>query len=129
MRDIVIPPGGLVPGEGEVEINAGLPVTVVRITNRGAVPVHLTAHFHVFEANPDLCFDRRKAFGMRPDIPVGWAIRIEPGQTLEVPLVPIRGQRIVRGFHGLVNGPVDTADLVALLQELVNRGFCHHPEE
>lgn len=129
MRDIVIPPGGLIPGEGEVEINADLPVTVVRITNRGAVPVHLTAHFHVFEANPDLCFDRRKAFGMRPDIPVGWAIRIEPGQTLEVPLVPIRGRRIVRGFQGLVNGPVDTADLDALLKELVNRGFCHQPEE
>lgn len=129
MRDIVIPPGGLVPGEGEVEINAGLPATVVRITNRGAVPVHLTAHFHVFEANPDLCFDRRKAFGMRPDIPVGWAIRIEPGQTVEVPLVPIRGRRIVRGFQSLVNGPVDTADLDALLKELVNRSFCHQPQE
>lgn len=129
VRDRGIPPGGLYPGEAEVEINAGLPVTRVCITNRGDVPVHLTAHFHVFEANPALCFDRRKALGMRPDIPVGWAIRIEPGQTVEVPLVPIGGQRIVRSFHGLVDGPLDEVDRESLLSELVSRGFCHEPSE
>ncbi len=129
MSEITVPPGGIIPGEGEIEINAGLPVTLIQITNRGAVPVHLTAHFHVFEANPDLCFDRRKAFGMRPDLPVGWAIRIEPGQTVTVPLVPIRGQRTVRGFHGLVDGPLARVDLNALLEKLLARGFCHQPDE
>ena len=129
MRLDDLPPGAILPAPGPVEINAGLPVTRVRITNDGDVPVHLTAHFHVFEANPRLRFDRRKAFGMRPDVPSGGAIRIEPGQTVEVPLVPIGGRRVVRGFHGLVDGPLDQADVDALLERMVARGFLHEPEE
>jgi urease beta subunit len=129
MKHEELPPGAILPAEGEIEVNPGLPVRTIRVTNRGAVPVHLTAHFHVFEANPALCFDRRKAFGMRPDVPVGWAIRIEPGETVEVPLVPIGGRRIVRGFHGIVDGPLETADPEEALQRLLARGFCHEPEE
>lgn len=128
MRLDDLPPGAILPAPGPVEINAGLPVTRVRITNDGDVPVHLTAHFHVFEANPRLRFDRRKAFGMRPDVPSGGAIRIEPGQTVEVPLVPIGGQRVVRGFHGLIDGPLDQVDVDALLEHMVAQGFRHEPE-
>jgi ATP-binding cassette subfamily B protein len=84
MRLDDLPPGAILPASHPVEINAGLPVTWIRITNEDDVPVHLTAHFHVFEANPRLRFDRRKAFGMRPDVPSGGAIRIEPGQTVAI---------------------------------------------
>lgn len=130
MSDDTLPPGAIVPGDDEpITINAGLPVTTVRMTNTGAVPVHLTAHYHVFEANPKLRFDRRRAFGMRPDVPAGGAVRIEPGATVDVPLVPIGGRRIVRGFHGLVDGPLDEADLNALVRQMVRRGFLHEPEE
>ncbi|MCX2726329.1 urease subunit beta [Thermomicrobium sp. 4228-Ro] len=129
MRPEELPPGAVLPGDGEIELNAGLPARTIRITNRGSVPVHLTAHFHVFEANPALCFDRRKAYGMRPDLPVGWAIRIGPGETVQVPVVPIGGRRVVRGFHGIVDGPLDATDPSGALQELLTRGFCHEPEE
>ncbi|MCX7624073.1 MAG: urease subunit beta [Thermomicrobium sp.] len=129
MIDERLPPGGVLTGNGDIEVNAGLPSVTIRITNGGNVPVHLTAHFHVFEANPALCFDRRRAFGMRPDIPVGWAIRIEPGATVEVPLVPIGGRRVVRGFHGVIDGALDAVDPEEALRALVARGFCHRPEE
>ncbi len=85
-------PGAVIAGGGPIEINAGLSPTNLRITNEGAVPVHLTAHMHVFEANPELVFDRRRAFGMRPDVPVGMAIRLEPAEAKSVPLVPIGGE-------------------------------------
>ena len=96
-----LPPGAIIPGGESIEINPGLPRTEIRITNEGDVPVHLTAHMHVFEANPILCFDRRRAFGMRPDVPVGMAVRLEPGETRIMGLVPIGGNRIVRGFAGI----------------------------
>jgi urease beta subunit len=124
-----LPPGAILAASGSVDVNAGLPVTWVRITNVGDVPVHLTAHFHVFEANPRLRFDRRKAFGMRPDVPSGGAVRIEPGQTVDVPLVPIGGRRVVHGFHGFVDGALDQVEVDALLERMVVRGFLHQPED
>ncbi len=124
-----LPPGAILTADGDIVVNAGVPARIIKVANRGSVPVHLTAHFHVFEANPALCFDRRKAFGMRPDLPVGWAIRIEPGETVEVPLVPIQGRRIVHGFHGIVDGPLDMTDPDEALQRLLQHGFCHEPEE
>ncbi len=118
-------PGAVIPGAEAIEINAGLPVLELPVTNDGEVPVHLTAHMHVFEANPMLRFDRRRAFGMRPDVPAGMAVRIEPGETMRVPLVPIGGARVVRGFAGLVDGPLDESDVDALLQRAIERG-CRH---
>jgi urease beta subunit len=129
MRPDDLPPGAVLPGGGEVEINAGLPVTTLRVTNTGAVPVHLTAHFHVFEANPRLRFDRRRAFGMRPDVPAGGAIRLEPGETRDVPLVPIGGRRVVLGFAGLVDGALDETDIDAALARALARGYLHEPED
>jgi urease beta subunit len=125
-----LPPGVIIPASDDpIIINPDLPRTIVRVTNTGDVPVHLTAHFHVFEANPRLRFDRRKAFGMRPDVPAGGAVRIEPGKTESVPLVPIGGNRIVRGFNGLIDGPLDETDIDDALQRAIERGFLHEPEE
>lgn len=129
MRLDDLPPGAVIPSGGVIEINGGLPVTLLRVTNTGAVPVHLTAHFHVFEANPRLRFDRRRAWGMRPDLPVGGAYRFEPGETREIALVPIGGKRIVRGFAGFVNGPLEEADVEAALAQAIERGYLHEPQE
>ena len=130
MRYDELPPGAIIPADDKpIIVNAGLPQRIVRISNTGDVPVHLTAHYHVFEANPKLRFDRSKAFGMRPDVPAGGAVRIEPGDTTDVPLVPIGGNRIVRGFHGLVDGPLEDVDVDAALLVMVERGFLHEPEE
>lgn len=118
-------PGEIVAGDDAVEINAGLPVTTVPITNTGHVPVHLTAHFHVFEANPRLAFDRRRAYGMRLDVPANGSVRIEPGQTVTVALVPIGGDRVVHGFNGAVDGTLDDAGVEQALARLIARGFLH----
>jgi urease beta subunit len=125
-----IPPGAIIPGtDRPVSINAGLQETAVSVTNTGTVPVHLTAHFHVFEANPRLKLDRAKAYGMRPDVAAGDAVRIEAGETVRVPLVPIGGKRIVRGFNGLVDGSLDAIGVDEALRRAVERGFLHESEE
>jgi urease beta subunit len=124
-----LPPGAVIPADGAIEINAGLPVVNLHITNDGDVPVHLTAHMHVFEANPMLRFDRGKAFGMRPDVSAGMAVRIDAGASEIVPLVPIGGARIVRGFAGLVDGSLDDADRNALLERATALGYRHEAAE
>lgn len=118
-------PGQIIPAADPVEINAGIPATSVKVTNTSAVPVQLTAHFHVFEANPKLLFNRRRAWGMRPDLPASGSIRIETGATVEIGLVPISGRRVVHGFNGAVNGPLDETDPELALQALISRGFLH----
>ena len=122
-------PGAVIPGADAVDINTGLYVVELPVTNDGEVPVHLTAHLHVFEANPMLRFDRRRAFGMRPDVPAGMAVRFDPGETLTVRLVPIGGGRIVRGFAGLVDGPLDAADVDTLLTRAIALGYRHEPSK
>ena len=116
MRYEDLAPGAILPASDDpVIINPDMPRSTIQVTNTGIVPVHLTAHYHVFEANPRLRFDRRKAFGMRPDILAGGAVRIEPGETVPVPLVPIGGHRVVRGFNGLIEGwPVDIEPATSL---------------
>lgn len=116
------------PRPEPVEINPGLPVTTLTVTNTSDVPVHLTAHFHVFEANPRLRFDRLKAFGMRLDTHAKGSVRFKPGEAKRVNLVPIGGARIVRGFHGIVDGSLDEVDPEVALQTLIERGFLHEPE-
>ena len=100
-------PGELLPEEGEIELNAGRPVTVLTVANRGDRPVQVGSHFHFHEANRALEFDREAARGLRLDIPAGTAIRFEPGDQRDVDLVPYVGDRRVFGFNGLVNGPLD----------------------
>jgi urease subunit beta len=100
-------PGELIPEPGELELNAGRPVTTVLVANRGDRPVQVGSHFHFFEANEALVFEREATRGQRLDIPAGTAIRFEPGDSREVQMVPFAGARRVFGFNGLVNGPLD----------------------
>jgi len=100
-------PGELLPEPGEIELNAGRPVTTISVANTGDRPVQVGSHFHFHEANSALTFDRDAARGQRLDIPAGTAIRFEPGDEREVRLVPFAGARRVFGFNGLVNGPLD----------------------
>jgi urease subunit beta len=100
-------PGELLPEPGELELNAGRPVTTVLVANRGDRPVQVGSHFHFFEANEALQFDRDACRGLRLDIPAGTAIRFEPGDSREVQLVPFAGERRIFGFNGLINGPLD----------------------
>lgn len=122
-------PGEIIRRDEPIIINAGLPVTTLDITNTGNLPVHITAHFHVFEANPCLAFDRLAAWGMRLDVPSDGAVRLEPGATVSVNLVPIGGDRNVYGFQGVVNGSLDQNDPAEALARLIERGFQHVPKD
>lgn len=103
-------PGEIIPAAGEIELNAGLEVTVVQVSNTGDRPIQVGSHYHFAETNGALAFDRDAALGKRLDIPAGTALRFEPGQTREARLVPLRGDRVVVGFRADVMGalPRDT---------------------
>jgi urease subunit beta len=97
-------PGELFVDDGEIEINAGRETAVVSVSNTGDRPVQVGSHYHFFEVNPALVFDRALARGFRLDIPAGTAVRFEPGQTREVSLVRYAGDGRVYGFRGDVMG-------------------------
>ena len=99
-------PGEVIPADGEIELNAGRPVTVLRVANTGDRPIQVGSHYHFFETNPALRFDRAAARGMRLDIAAGTAVRFEPGQEREVALIPLAGSRTVYGFRQDVMGPL-----------------------
>ena len=98
------PVGGIVYGEGEIEINAGYPVTELTVRNTGDRPIQVGSHFHFFEVNSALEFDRAQAFGKRLNIPATTALRFEPGDEKKVSLVPYQGKQRVLGFNNLVDG-------------------------
>jgi urease subunit beta len=100
-------PGELIPEPGDLELNAGRPITTLTVANTGDRPVQVGSHFHFHETNPALNFNREAARGLRLDIPAGTAIRFEPGDSRAVQLVPFAGARRVFGFNGLINGPLD----------------------
>jgi urease subunit beta len=100
-------PGEIVHGAGEIEINAGKPVLALVVRNTGDRPVQVGSHYHFAEANPALDFDRRAAWGHRLAVPAGTAVRFEPGIERAVDLVPIGGNRVVRGLRGECAGPLD----------------------
>ena len=106
MSDAVIP-GEVLPAAGEVVLNEGLAAVTLTVANTGDRPVQVGSHFHFFEVNGALAFDREAARGMRLDIPAGTAVRFEPGQEREVALVPYRGARRAVGFNARVMGPLD----------------------
>ena len=97
-------PGEMFIQDGEIELNAGRKVAALTVSNSGDRPIQVGSHYHFFETNPALKFDRKKARGMRLDIPAGTAVRFEPGQTREVKLVALAGKRTVYGFHQGVMG-------------------------
>ncbi|MFN3993329.1 MAG: urease subunit beta [Tabrizicola flagellatus] len=99
-------PGEILPAAGEIELNAGQPVTTLMVANTGDRPVQVGSHYHFAETNAALSFDRGAAMGQRLDIPAGTAVRFEPGQSREVRLVPYGGARVVFGFNKKVMGPL-----------------------
>jgi len=97
-------PGEIFAAAGDIELNPGQPTISVEVANTGDRPVQVGSHYHFYETNPALAFDRERARGMRLDIPAGTAVRFEPGQTRSVTLVPYRGERLVIGFNQKVMG-------------------------
>ena len=97
-------PGEMFIKDGDIEINAGRKTVTLMVTNSGDRPIQVGSHYHFFETNPALKFERRKARGMRLDIAAGTAVRFEPGQTRDVRLVALAGKRTVYGFRQDIMG-------------------------
>jgi urease subunit beta len=97
-------PGEVIAAAGEIELNAGAPTVSIEVSNTGDRPVQVGSHYHFFETNNGLSFDRDKARGMRLDIPAGTSVRFEPGQTRSVTLIPLSGKREVYGFQQKIMG-------------------------
>ncbi len=97
-------PGEVIAAAGEIELNAGAQTVTIEVSNTGDRPVQVGSHYHFFETNNGLSFDREKVRGMRLDIPAGTAVRFEPGQTRAVTLIPLFGKRNVYGFQQKIMG-------------------------
>ena len=97
-------PGEVITMPGDIELNAGAQQITIEVANTGDRPIQVGSHYHFFETNPALKFDRKKARGMRLDIAAGTAVRFEPGQTGDVQLVALAGKRVIYGFRGDVQG-------------------------
>lgn len=121
----------MIPGEyffdgQDIELNAGREAITLNVNNPGDRPVQIGAHYHFFEVNKALIFDREKAYGMRLDLPSGTAVRFEPGEVKKVQLIPYVGRRVVYGFNGLVSGPLDDPHTRELsMKRCVEKGFGH----
>ena len=100
-------PGEIIVKSGEIELNAGLATIKLVVANIGDRPIQIGSHFHFYEVNNALSFDRDQTIGMRLDIPAGTAVRFEPGDEKEVTLVPYTGSRQVYGFNNKINGSLD----------------------
>jgi urease beta subunit len=117
-------PGEILHPEGPVEGNPGARTVDLEVTNTLDRAVQVTSHYHFFEVNRALSFDREATIGMRLDVPAGGSVRFEPGETRTVRLRDIGGQRIVRGFQNLVDGSVDDPDVrEAAIERARERGF------
>lgn len=122
-----VPVGGYVVAAGTITFNEGLSVTVLKVRNTGDRPVQVGSHYHFFEVNRALAFDRAASFGLHLDIPASTALRFEPGDEREVRLVPYTGKRNVYGFNNLVDGPTagstGDANKPAAVALAAQRGF------
>ena len=122
------PSAHYIPPHEPVEINAGRPTVTLLVWNTGDRAIQVGSHFHFFEANRALRFDREASYGMRLDIPAGTAVRFEPGDRKDVTLVAIGGARRVHGLNGLANGSLDSPGVRAgALADMEQRGFAHLP--
>ncbi|MBZ9849721.1 urease subunit beta [Mesorhizobium sp. CA14] len=97
-------PGEVITARGDIELNKGLPAVTLKVANTGDRPIQVGSHYHFYETNEGLKFDRERARGMRLDIAAGTAMRFEPGQERDVTLVPLGGKREVYGFQQKVMG-------------------------
>jgi urease subunit beta len=110
MAEHIVIPGEYLLADDDIVANAGRPTTAMRVVNTGDRAIQVGSHFHFFEVNRALEFDRERAFGMRLNIPSGTAVRFEPGDDRMVSLVRIGGAAAAYGFNGLVNGPTNDAN-------------------
>jgi urease subunit beta len=102
-------PGELIPADGpDLLLNEGLPTITLSVANTGDRPIQVGSHYHFFETNKALTFDRAATRGFRLNIPAGTAVRFEPGDIRTVELVALAGDRVVYGFHAAINGALDT---------------------
>ena len=101
-------PGEIITEDCDIELNSGKDVISIYVSNSGDRPIQVGSHYHFFETNKAIIFNRELTLGMRLDIPAGTAIRFEPGDTTEVKLVSYSGYRNVFGFNALINGPLDS---------------------
>lgn len=102
-----IEPGEYFVNEGEITLNENKELTTIEVENRGDRPVQIGSHYHFFEVNKELAFDRAQAYGKRLDVPAGTSVRFEPGSTKEINLIEFSGKRYMSGFNGLVEGFLD----------------------
>ena len=116
-------PGEYLLGEGDIEANAGRRTVQVTVANTGDRPIQVGSHFHFFEVNRALRFDRGRAFGMRLNIPAGTAVRFEPGDTKAVTLVELAGAREVHGLNALTDGPAGTPRRAGSVKRAAAEGF------
>jgi urease subunit beta len=100
-------PGELLPADGHIELNSGRTTVTLTVANTGDRPIQVGSHYHFYETNPALRFEREAARGFRLDIPAGTAVRFEPGQNREVTLVAYAGERRVYGFNAAIMGPLE----------------------
>jgi urease beta subunit len=120
------PTAHYIPSAELVVINAGRPAITLPVWNTGDRAIQVGSHFHFFEANRALRFDREAAYGMRLDIPAGTAVRFEPGDRKEVTLITIGGTRRIHGLNGLTNGSLDSPETrTEALTSMERRGFAH----
>lgn len=125
----------MIPGEylfdgPDLELNADRPVVTVSVTNTGDRPIQVGSHYHFFETNRALVFDREKAYGTRLDLPSGTSARFEPGDVKDVNLIPYCGHREVYGFNGLVMGRLDDPyTRRCSLDRCFDGGFGHKPSD
>ena len=102
-------PGEIIVADGDIEMNVGRATVTIKVANTGDRPVQVGSHYHFFETNHALAFDRAAARGFRLNVPPGTAVRFEPGQSRTVELVALAGDRIVYGFRGEIMGPLEAA--------------------
>lgn len=117
-------PGEIITDEGDIVINSGKEAVSLTVANTADRPVQVGSHYHFFEANKALSFDHAAAYGMRLDIPVGTAVRFEPGETKEITLIPIGGNRRGFGLNDLVSGDMDDENIMtAAVKKAKEKGF------
>ena len=116
-------PGEIISGSGSIRCNAGRAAIELQVSNRSRWPVQVCSHYHFFEVNRRLSFNRARSFGMRLDIAAGGGVRWEPGETKPVRLVPLAGAREAWGFNGLTSGPAIPSRLTDALERARQRGF------
>jgi urease beta subunit len=116
-------PGEYFLDENNIILNEELEYIELIVQNKSERPIQIGSHFHFFEVNRELIFERKKTFGKRLDIPSGSAVRFEPGEKKLVKLIPIGGKRYIYGFNGLANGPVNNEYLEKSLIKATNNNF------